>query len=438
MCWFVIFYTDHQLPTWEEVANVCVRTGVVWVVWTGGAGVLSGFDGWQGGQGGEQFVLCYRESHSYLFLLCSTTTCGDMTSRKKRGKPVPSGVNRERSEAALKIMADSIQHRLERASEIKNKAKRQQVYRDIQKDRAILATEVKKKRKRMEEELGENAPKKQKPDTLDSMRRADETTVEDVDEEVLGDEEDDEFAPYFRNDKTPKLMITTRPRPSRHLFKFIAGLTDLIPNLFFYPRKEFTLKQISGFASNKNFTHLIVLGEKAKVCNGMIISHLPEGPTAQFKVTSIVDGKNISGHGRVTNHLPEIILNNFSTRLGHRVGRFLGSMFPHDPEFVGRRVVTFHNQRDFIFVRQHRYMFEEDKRSVKKPEMGVGSEVDPEQSDPKRKKGMKVRAKMQEIGPQFCLKMRWLQGCAFDTKTGEYEWIHKQKEMGKDRKTFYL
>ena len=78
------------------------------------------------------------------------------------------------------------------------------------------------------------------------------------------------------------------------------------------------------------------------------------------------------------------------------------------------------------------------KRSVKKPEMGVGSEVDPEQSDPKRKKGMKVRAKMQEIGPQFCLKMRWLQGCAFDTKTGEYEWIHKQKEMGKDRKTFYL
>ena len=108
MCWFVIFYTDHQLPTWEEVANVCVRTGVVWVVWTGGAGVLSGFDGWQGGQGGEQFVLCYRESHSYLFLLCSTTTCGAMTSRKKRGKPVPSGVNRERSEAALKIMADSI------------------------------------------------------------------------------------------------------------------------------------------------------------------------------------------------------------------------------------------------------------------------------------------------------------------------------------------
>ncbi len=34
-------------------------------------------------------------------------------------------------------------------------------------------------------------------------------------------------------------------------------------------------------------------------------------------------------HGNVTAHQPEIILNNFNTRLGHRVGRFLGSFFPH-------------------------------------------------------------------------------------------------------------
>lgn len=31
------------------------------------------------------------------------------------------------------------------------------------------------------------------------------------------------------------------------------------------------------------------------------------------------------------------------------------SLFPQDPEFKGRRVVTFHNQRDFIFFRHHRY-----------------------------------------------------------------------------------
>ena len=35
--------------------------------------------------------------------------------------------------------------------------------------------------------------------------------------------------------------------------------------------------------------------------------------------------------------------------------RMIQSLFPQDPEFKGRRVVTFHNQRDFIFFRHHRY-----------------------------------------------------------------------------------
>ena len=133
--------------------------------------------------------------------------------------------------------------------------------------------------------------------------------------------------------------------------------------------------------------------------------------------------------------MQKIILNNFTTRLGHRVGRFLGSLFPHDPEFVGRKVVTFHNQRDFIFVRHHRYIFEEDKRNLPAPQAGIGSSKEEQH---RRKKGTPIRAKMQELGPQFCLKMRWLQASAFDTKGGEYEWFHKQKEMGKDRKRFYL
>ena len=60
-------------------------------------------------------------------------------------------------------------------------------------------------------------------------------------------------------------------------------------------------------------------------------------------------------HGNATRHRPEVILNNFKTRLGHSVGRMLGSLFHMDPEFRGRNVVTFHNQRDFIFFRRHRY-----------------------------------------------------------------------------------
>ena len=61
------------------------------------------------------------------------------------------------------------------------------------------------------------------------------------------------------------------------------------------------------------------------------------------------------GADKMSSHRPEVILNNFNTRLGHSVGRMLASLFNADPNYSGRRVVTFHNQRDFIFFRQHRY-----------------------------------------------------------------------------------
>jgi len=78
---------------------------------------------------------------------------------------------------------------------------------------------------------------------------------------------------------------------------------------------------------------------------------------------SLRSAQKIKNHGTSTNHVPELVLNGFGTRLGHRTGRFLGSLFPHDkPEFQGRQVVTFHNQRDFLFVRHHRYVFQEGKK----------------------------------------------------------------------------
>lgn len=58
-----------------------------------------------------------------------------------------------------------------------------------------------------------------------------------------------------------------------------------------------------------------------------------------------------------TEHVPEVILNNFTTRLGHSVGRMFAALFPHDPQFIGRQVATFHNQRDYIFFRFHRWRF---------------------------------------------------------------------------------
>ena len=141
--------------------------------------------------------------------------------------------------------------------------------------------------------------------------------------------------------------------------ELIAELLRCIPRAFYYKRGHFELKSICGFAAEKGFTHLLVLTERLKAPNGLLVVKLPLGPTAAFKLRSTVRAADIRGHGAATSHVPELILNNFSTRLGRRVGRVLGSLFPHTPDFAGRQVVTFHNQRDFVFFRHHRYVFED-------------------------------------------------------------------------------
>merc|ERR1711971_319872 len=173
---------------------------------------------------------------------------------------------------------------------------------------------------------------------------------------------------------------------------------------------------------------------------GMTISHVSRGnddalgPTAFFKVCNVVTSQNIPNHGASTSHIPELNLKGFSTRLGHRVGRLLGSIFPHDAEFQGRQVVTFHNQRDYVFVRHHRYIFKEKKHNDH--EKKLCSEMEKQEKSVALKD--RVQARLQELGPRFTLKLRWIQSGSFDTQFGEYEWLHKRKEMDTTRRRFHL
>lgn len=322
---------------------------------------------------------------------------------------------------------------------ISNRLKRSEMYGKYLQSKRQEKKDLRLQREKQAEALGDDAAvKKATPKTLDNTRELEPTLVL-RDHEVAADEAEDEFARYFHSETPPKVLVTTRPRPSQRLFFFIADLQKLIPSLHFYPRKHFSLKEICQFAANREFTHLMVLGENAKHCNGMTISHLGSntglvGPTAFFKVSNVVTSQNIPNHGASTKHIPELNLHGFGTRLGHRVGRLLGSLFPHDAEFQGRQVVTFHNQRDYIFVRHHRYIFEEKKQ---KPTKQTKEEV---KEEPEKPLGVKdrVKARLQELGPRFTLKLRWVQEGTFDTQFGEYEWIHKRKEMDTTRRRFHL
>ncbi len=60
----------------------------------------------------------------------------------------------------------------------------------------------------------------------------------------------------------------------------------------------------------------------------LILSHLPDGPTATFRVSGVKLRRDIYNYGNPTTHSPELIMNNFDTIIGHRIGRMLAALFP--------------------------------------------------------------------------------------------------------------
>lgn len=286
---------------------------------------------------------------------------------------------------------------------VKNKQRRQKLFANIKHEknkerhtkRAERAKEERSNPELKEERLAANIP-----ETIESKRVFDETITGEV-------EGEDGFESYFSQDtaKEPKILLTTNANARKQAYEFADLLMEIFPNVTFVKRKrEFSMKDMSKFCINRDYTDLIVINEDKKNVNGITFIHLPEGPTFYFSISSLVDAKRIAGHGRASDHIPELVLNNFNTRLGKTVGRLFQSLFPHRPEFQGRQVVTLHNQRDYIFFRRHRYIFRNEER--------VG---------------------LQELGPQFTLKLRRVQKGIKD----EIEWEHRP-DMERDKRKFYL
>lgn len=90
------------------------------------------------------------------------------------------------------------------------------------------------------------------------------------------------------------------------------------------------------------------------------------------------------------------MLSNFSTPLGLSTGRLLQSLFPPLPQIIGRQVVAVHNQRDYIFFRRFRYMF-----ALRETEASRKAARDQGRDE-------HLRTRMQEIGPRFTMKLRWI------------------------------
>ncbi|CAK7263418.1 Ribosome production factor 1 [Sporothrix epigloea] len=233
------------------------------------------------------------------------------------------------------------------------------------------------------------------------------------------------------NPVQPKILITT----SRHatIHRFAQTLRDVFPNSTYIPRSghryvshEYSVREIASYAHKRGYTALLILNEDQKKPSGLDITLLPNGPMLHFSVQTWVDAKRLPNHARSTGHVPEMIMNNFDTPLGKLVGGVLGRLFPKDPELIGRTVLTLHNQRDYVFVRRHRYAMRE-KRATERSVT---------EKDGKAMTGVEdVRVALQEIGPRMTLKLRRVDKGIQRMSGQAFEW---KGRMEKKRTIFQL
>lgn len=161
------------------------------------------------------------------------------------------------------------------------KIKRQEVLFRKKRELKKLSQAAKKKRQAEYETKG---VEKLQPLTTDDKREVDETMVIEESEELKNDEAFDEFAEYFDNKVTPKILLTTSQKPSGYIFDFLKELKTTFPNCYYWPRKNYSLQEICKFAPNRGYTDVMVIRENQKEISSMILIHLPKGPTAFFKV----------------------------------------------------------------------------------------------------------------------------------------------------------
>jgi ribosome production factor 1 len=339
------------------------------------------------------------------------------TQKRKKTKPNPNKIlksdDTNELKAELERISESTKNRP--GKDIKNKEKRRELILMRNSMKYKIKAKLRRKRQKLREEIGEDEmleEDKIKPKTLEMLRDDDDTIVDkenNDDEEIKESIENDEYTSYFNHEYDPQILLTTSIKHTGAIFKFMRELKELIPNSFFYYRKKYDLGTIAKDAIKRGFTDIIVVGERMRKPYRMFVIHLPDGPTAEFKIFNINYRDEIENKAKNTGHNPELIFKNFKTRLGQRVTRILNSLFPSKPDLEGRQVATFHNQRDYVFFRFHRYIFSEDFDKVS----------------------------LQEIGPRFCLRLLSIQKGIYDNQFGEYEHFYKNK-MGVRRRKFYL
>jgi len=160
------------------------------------------------------------------------------------------------------------------------------------------------------------------------------------------------------------VLITTSRDPSSRLGQFAKELKLIFPNSQRLNRGGLVVKDLIESARSHEFTDIVVVHEHRGEPDGMVVCHLPFGPTAYFGLSNVVLRHDIGDKrevGTVSGAYPHLVFDGFHGKLGDRLKTVLRHLFPpptkqDDTEKKGR-VVTFANMAkdDYISFRHHAY-----------------------------------------------------------------------------------
>jgi len=213
---------------------------------------------------------------------------------------------------------------------------------------------------------------------------------------------DDEYA--YVGVKDPQVLITTSRDPSSRLAQFLKELRLIIPGSQRMNRGKYTVKEMMQLARSHEMNDVILVHEHRGEPDGLVICHLPFGPTAYFGLSNVVLRHDLNEKPpTVSEAYPHLVFHNFTAKTGRRVMQILQALFPPAKQ-LGERVVTFANCHDVIHFRHHNF---------DRPK-GPGG-------DNHRSKAGAVELK--ENGPRFSMRLYRLELGAIDMKDVEVEWV---------------
>jgi U3 small nucleolar ribonucleoprotein protein IMP4 len=153
----------------------------------------------------------------------------------------------------------------------------------------------------------------------------------------------------------PRVCVTTSRDPSSRLKQFAKEVKLLIPNSTRINRGNNRVDELMDSCKSQEFSDVVIVQETRGEPDGLVITHLPVGPTAFFSLSGAVLRHDLDPPAApMSEAYPHIILHNFNTDLGRRVGNILKCLFPI-PRPDAQRVVTLANNNDFISFRHHMY-----------------------------------------------------------------------------------